>query len=222
MTAEDTRLKFAIEMAKELVGSCVEKRMLGGPVVKFGSFLNLCGFAFQTGALLGHAFAREAPNFAVAFSIRSEVAEQGLAHMKSEVLRDLDPVLRGAKSPFHLVCTTEMASMHERGEWPQWLAQHANQKIPADMALQMVVIWGTRGAGLVLRDGDTVVRLIENAYNVDNETLTEMREYGVLTGTDLEDWTLDGAVSEAAEGFLEFVASEYPEYLRALTACRAA
>jgi len=219
MAGQDDRPTFIGEFANDLVDSRIEKRLLRGPVIGLDPLLPMCAFAFQTGLFLGHTFTSKALSFAVAFAMRSEVANEALASMMGEGLRELTPVPGRTKTPLEIVLLVEMASVGVEGEWADWLMQEANEPVPADTAVELIACWAIRGAGLALRDGITVVQVIADSYKDNSETLQEMREYSGIVGASIQNWTIESATKGFASSFLRFVAEFYPEYLDELSTC---
>lgn len=173
-------------LAMPIIGQLVEKKLFGGPVIRFTNFLQLCHYLYECGALLGRARRDCLETLVQLLPVipgkEHEVIEflQEFAGKRLSSFRELNA---GEEPPsfFNLFYTTELATL-DLNLWDptnvKGLNKALNEKWSLQKAEPLTKAFGNEGVGFGSAFPDLTEKMYRQSRQVSQDDWNKTRQLG--------------------------------------------
>lgn len=208
----EARPTFAATLAHHFVATRVEKKLFGGKFVRAGPLLTTGVWLFETGGVLGRQFAQCGAEFIVPFAGSFDLRSIG---------RDVAKAAPAGGTIFEVFITHAMRVVGAEPSsttWQEWLVHWANERLPADDAVQMGMFYAIAGAALGYEFADDFEQMYHRTYaESDPDAWREMFAYGTVDSPQQPEYpSFEERAEDAIAEFAEFCRKHYPETLAPL------
>jgi hypothetical protein len=158
----------------------IEKKVFGKPAIRFGHFLLVSCYLYETGAIIGRSYSRKLSLIWDILSIELGKKQESIRFFQEEAGKRLNSFDKEPDTFIDLFWTTELATIDLVLDFSPKLRKALEEKWPVEKAEPLIKSFGIEGIAFGSKFPDLTEKMLKQAYDSDKSQIrSEMRKYGM-------------------------------------------